>query len=367
MRRRNTKILILPGDGIGKEITEEAKKIIDAVTQTKRMDIDIEMGLIGGAAIEITGKPVTDETIKKAKSSDAILLGAVGGPQWDSLDYSIRPEHGLLRMRKELRLFANLRPVRIFTPLIDASPLKKELVEGTDFIVVRELTGGIYFGKPRGIKKTSRGEKGLNTEVYYRNEVERIARFAFEIAKMRKKRVTSVDKANVLESSLLWRNVVTEIHKEYPDIELNHLYVDNCAMQIIRNPQQFDVILTNNMFGDILSDEAAMVAGSIGLLPSASLGGGVGLYEPIHGSAPDIAGQNKANPLATILSVALMFRYSFGNMDIARAIEKAIENVLEQGYRTPDIADKNSKIYSTKEMGDSVKQEFERMLVHLMT
>ncbi|MFH1230974.1 MAG: 3-isopropylmalate dehydrogenase [Planctomycetota bacterium] len=363
MYNKKIKILLLPGDGIGKEVVPEARKILEVISSAGRFKIIFEHGLIGGDSIDSIGEPITDQVIRKAKSSDAVLLGAVGGPKWDILPYDIRPEQGLLRLRKELKVFANLRPVEILMPLIDASPIKREIVEGTDFIIVRELTGGIYFGKPRGIKKTIKGEKGINTEVYYQWEIERIAHTAFDIARKRRKKVTSVDKANVLESSSLWRQVVTQVHRKYPDVKLDHLYVDNCAMQIIKNPKQFDVILTSNMFGDILSDEAAALVGSIGMLASASLSDKVAIYEPIHGSAPDIAGQNRGNPLATICSVALMFRYSFGNEEIAASIEKAVKNVLVAGHRTADIAMGRKTAVTTSEIGDLVREELRNIIV----
>jgi len=351
--KKKIRILLLPGDGIGVEIVREARKVLESVGG-RRFKLEMTEGLIGGAAIDRQGLPVTDEVLNEARTAQAVLLGAVGGPKWDRLPYEIRPEQGLLKLRKALRTYVNLRPIKVFKALAGASTLKPEVIEGADFAVVRELTGGIYFGRPRGLKVTARGEKGFNTEVYHRFEIERIARFAFDLARGRRKRVTSVDKANILESSMLWRRVVDEVGREYPDIELNHLYVDNCAMQIIRNPRQFDIILTNNMFGDILSDEAAMVSGSIGMLASASLGGRTGLYEPIHGSAPDIAGQDKANPCATILSLALMFRYSLAEPQAAQAIEAAVESVLNQGYRTPDIAEPGAFAVGTAGMGDLI-------------
>jgi 3-isopropylmalate dehydrogenase len=289
-----------------------------------------------------------------AKHSDAVLLGAVGGPKWEGLEYGLRPERALLGLREQLGLFANLRPAKLYPMLADASTLKREVIEGIDLLVVRELTGGIYFGKPKGIEKIPGGERGVNTEVYTTEEIARIARIAFDAARKRRKKVTSVDKANVLESSELWRRVVTEVHKAYPDVELTHMYVDNCAMQLIRNPKQFDVLLCNNMFGDILSDEAAMLTGSIGMLPSASLGAHAGLYEPIHGSAPDIAGKNIANPIATIASAAMMLSYTFNLDKEAEAIEQAIVKTLDLGYRTKDIAGPGDRIVGTVEMGDAI-------------
>jgi len=353
MTKKKIKILILPGDGIGPEVMRCCQPILETAG-ADRFRMTITEGLIGGASLDRHGVPITTEVLSQARSAHAVVLGAVGGPKWDGGPYEQRPEQGLLRLRQTLKAFVNLRPVRVWPALSFTSTLKPEVIASADFVVVRELTGGIYFGLPRGLKTTSRGEKGFNTEVYHRFEVERIARFAFELARTRRRKVTSVDKANILESSLLWRRVVTEVHGDYPDVALNHLYVDNCAMQIIRNPRQFDVILTNNMFGDILSDEAAMVSGSIGMLASACLGGRTGLYEPIHGSAPDIAGKDRANPCATILSLALMFRYSLAEPLIARAIETAVADVLDRDYRTPDIAGPGSKIVGTATLGEMV-------------
>src|SRR3989338_8337228 len=336
---KSYKIAVLPGDGIGPEIVAEAVKFLKAIGKRHNINFDMQEALVGGASIDKSGKPLTDDTLKLTKGSDAVLLGAVGGPKWERLDYSIRPERALLTLRKELGLFANLRPARIYPVLADASTLKREVVEGVDVMVVRELTGGLYFGTPRGVEKLPDGtERGVNTMVYTTAEIERIAKIAFDVARKRRKKVTSVDKANVLETTELWRKVVTKVHKDYQDVELSHMYVDNCAMQLVRNPKQFDVIVTENTFGDILSDEAAMLTGSIGMLPSASLGGGaVGMYEQIHGSAPDIAGQDKANPIATILSVAMMLRFSFSLTEAADAIEKAVEKILNKGFRTADI------------------------------
>jgi 3-isopropylmalate dehydrogenase len=298
--------------------------------------------------------PLPQATLSLAKESDAVLLGAVGGPKWEGLEYSLRPERALLGLREELGLFANLRPAKLYSMLADASTLKREVIEGIDLLVVRELIGGIYFGKPKGIEKTPTGERGINTEVYTTEEIRRIATVAFDAARKRKRKVTSIDKANVLESSELWRRVVTEVHKSYPDVELHHMYVDNCAMQLVRNPRQFDVIVTTNMFGDILSDEAAMLTGSIGMLPSASIGSRVGMYEPIHGSAPDIAGKNIANPIATIASAAMMLSYSFRLEKEAEAIEQAIFHTLEQGYRTKDIQSPGCRLVGTVDMGDAI-------------
>jgi len=355
--KRSFTIAVLPGDGIGKEIVPEAVKVLEAIGRLQGLAFDFKESVVGGEAIDRHGRPLPDETLAVAKESDAVLLGAVGGPKWDGLDSSARPEKALLGLREELGLYANLRPARLFPQLIDASTLKREVIEGTDLLVVRELTGGIYFGEPRGIKPYRNEERGINTEVYTTKEITRIAKTAFEAARKRRRKVCSVDKANVLESSALWRKVVTEVHKNFPDVELSHMYVDNCAMQLIRNPKQFDVVVTNNMFGDILSDEAAMLTGSIGMLPSASLGGRTAMYEPIHGSAPDLAGQNKANPLATILSVAMMLNYSFGQDKAAAEIEQAVLAVLDQGYRTGDIASPGTKLVGTKEMGDLVIQQ----------
>ena len=355
---KSYKIAVLPGDGIGPEIVAEAVKVLKAIGKRHNINFDMQEALVGGASIDKSGKPLTDDTLKLAKGSDAVLLGAVGGPKWERLDYSIRPERALLTLRKELGLFANLRPARIYPVLADASTLKREVVEGVDVMVVRELTGGLYFGTPRGVEKLPDGtERGVNTMVYTTAEIERIAKIAFDVARKRRKKVTSVDKANVLETTELWRKVVTKVHKDYQDVELSHMYVDNCAMQLVRNPKQFDVIVTENTFGDILSDEAAMLTGSIGMLPSASLGGKVGMYEPIHGSAPDIAGQDKANPIATILSVAMMLRFSFNLTDAADDIERAVESVLNKGFRTLDINQPGMKVVGCKGMGEAIIKE----------
>jgi 3-isopropylmalate dehydrogenase len=355
--KRSFTIAVLPGDGIGKEIVPEAVKVLEAIGRLQGLAFDFKEAVVGGEAIDRHGRPLPDETLAVAKEADAVLLGAVGGPKWDGLDSSARPEKALLGLREELGLYANLRPARLFPQLIDASTLKREVIEGTDLLVVRELTGGIYFGEPRGIKPYRNEERGINTEIYTTKEITRIAKTAFEAARKRRRKVCSVDKANVLESSALWRKVVIDVHKNFPDVELSHMYVDNCAMQLIRNPKQFDVIVTNNMFGDILSDEAAMLTGSIGMLPSASVGGRTAMYEPIHGTAPDLAGQNKANPLATILSAGMMLNYSFGQEKAADEIEQAVLGVLDQGYRTGDIASSGTKIVGTKEMGDLVVQQ----------
>ena len=356
------KIAVLPGDGIGPEVMNEGIQVLKQVAKLHAFEVELEEGIVGGASIDAHGKPLTDAVRNLAKQSDAVMLGAMGGPKWDGLDYSIRPERALLALRQELGLFANLRPVKLFSALASASTLKREVVEGTDLLVVRELTGGIYFGQPKGVTKLPDGtERGVNTEVYTTPEIERIAHVAFQAALKRRKKVTSVDKANVLEVTELWRKVVTRIHKDegYAGIELEHVLVDNCAMQLIRNPRQFDVVVTTNMFGDILSDEAAMLTGSIGMLPSASLGGKVGMYEPVHGSAPDIAGQDKANPLATILSVAMMLRHSFDQGAAADRIENAVEAVLNEGYRTADIQEPVGKLVGCKEMGRLVRERIE--------
>lgn len=350
----NYKITLLKGDGIGPEIVNQAVKVLDKVSEKFDFTVEYDEALLGGCAIDATGVPLPDETVAKCKASDSVILGAVGGPKWDKLPGSNRPEAGLLGIRGALGLFANLRPSVIFGPLKSASPIKDEIIGGNlDIMIVRELTGGIYFGeKSRG---TENGQPvAWDTEKYSVSEVERIARVAFDLAMKRGKKLTSVDKANVLESSRLWRETVIRISEEYPEVELNHMYVDNCAMQLVRNPRQFDVIVTSNIFGDILSDEASMIAGSIGMLASASLSDGkLGLYEPIHGSAPDIAGQNIANPLATILSVAMMLRYSLNESNAADAIETAVAKVLET-YRTPDIYEDGFTKVGCEEMGDMV-------------
>jgi 3-isopropylmalate dehydrogenase len=357
------KIAVLPGDGIGPEVMREATQVLNQTAKLYGFSVTFQDGIVGGASIDAYGKPLTDAVLKLAKESDAVLLGAMGGPKWDHLDYSIRPERALLALRQELGLFANLRPVKLFSALASASSLRREVVEGTDLLVVRELTGGIYFGQPKGVTRLPDGtDRGVNTEVYTTPEIERIAAVAFEAARKRRQKVTSVDKANVLEVSELWRTVVTRVHqKGYGDIRLEHMLVDNCAMQLIRDPKQFDVLVTTNMFGDILSDEAAMLTGSIGMLPSASVGGKVGMYEPVHGSAPDIAGQDKANPLATILSIALMLRHSLNQLEAADRIERAVETVLNAGYRTLDIAEKDCRLVGCTEMGRLVRKQLEAL------
>lgn len=350
------KIAVLPGDGIGQEIVAEAVKVIKRLKEAYGLDVELEQGLVGGSAYDETGSPLPEETLQLAKESDSILLGAVGGYKWESLDIAVRPEKGLLGLRAELELFANLRPAILYPQLADASTLKPEVVSGLDIMIVRELTGGIYFGKPRGVRTLDNGEReGYNTLVYRESEISRIAKVAFDIAAKRDNRVCSVDKANVLECTELWREVVTKEAQDFGHIELSHMYVDNAAMQLVRAPKQFDVMVTTNMFGDILSDCAAMLTGSIGMLPSASLDvNSKGMYEPIHGSAPDIAGQNVANPLATILSVAMMLRYSFNDADNAERIESAVNKVLDDGLRTQDIYSDGMKKVSTSEMGDAV-------------
>jgi len=348
-------IALCAGDGIGPEVTAETVKVLWAIDKKYGFGFEFVDAPVGGSAYDLFGTPLPADSLEKAKKADAVFLGAVGGPKWESLDYSVRPERALLGLRSELDLFANLRPARLFAPLIDASTLKREVVEGIDILVVRELIGGIYFGKPRGVEEYEGGKRGVNSLVYTTPEIERIARVAFESARKRTGKVCSVDKANVLECTELWREVVTELRDaEYPDIELSHMYVDNACMQLIRNPKQFDVIVTTNMFGDILSDAAAMLTGSIGMLPSASLSGTKGMYEPVHGSAPDIAGQGIANPLASILSAAMMLTYSFDAPEAGAEIEKAVATVLEEGYRSADIYSEGCTRVSTAEMGELV-------------
>ncbi|MFA6191976.1 MAG: 3-isopropylmalate dehydrogenase [Sulfurimonas sp.] len=345
------KIALIKGDGIGPEIIDEAVKVLDSVASCYDFDFSYEEALMGGSAYDITGDPLPQETINISLNSDAVLFGAIGGTQWDNLPREKRPESGLLRFRKELGVYANLRPAVVYDELVNASSLKPEIVRGVDLMVVRELIGGIYFGEPKGRDEN----RGWNTMVYTRPEIERIAHQAFKIAMTRGKRVCSVDKANVLDVSQLWRDVVTEVAKEYPEVELSHMYVDNAAMQLIRDPKQFDVILTGNIFGDILSDEASMLSGSIGLLPSASVGAKIGVYEPIHGSAPDIAGQGIANPIATIASASMMLRYALGEISAADKIDEAIKRALSEGYRTRDLAQFDAKeVCSTSEMGSII-------------
>lgn len=354
-------ILCLPGDGIGPEIIEESLKVLGVVKQRFNLDIEVSHGLVGGVAIDAGRTPLPAKTLELAKQSDAILFGAVGGPKWDGLPMEQRPEKGLLGLRSELDLFANLRPAILFPQLAAASSLKAELVAGLDILIVRELTGGIYFGQPRGVRTLENGEReGYNTYVYRESEINRIAKVAFEAAQKRNGRLCSVDKSNVLEVTGLWRELVTDMGPDYPDVELSHMYVDNATMQLVREPKQFDVIVTGNMFGDILSDCAAMLTGSIGMLPSASLNErNQGMYEPVHGSAPDIAGQGKANPLAQILSLAMLLRYSLGEVAAADAIEQAVGDVLDQGLGTGDIASDSCRIVSTSEMGDAVTRQLQ--------
>lgn len=350
------KIAVLPGDGIGQEIVAEAVKVLECLRSDFGLKVEMEGGLVGGTAYDAAGTPLPEDTLKLSKESDAILLGAVGGYQWESLDIAVRPEKGLLGLRAELELFSNLRPAILYPQLADASTLKADVVSGLDLMIVRELTGGIYFGQPRGVRTLDSGERqGYNTLVYAEHEIERIGRSAFDIAMKRDKRVTSVDKANVLECTELWREVMERVSKDYPEVELSHMYVDNAAMQLVRAPKQFDVMVTTNMFGDILSDCAAMLTGSIGMLPSASLdANNKGMYEPIHGSAPDIAGQDIANPLATILSVSMMLRYSLDQSEMADRIDQAVNQVLDSGLRTRDIHSAGMQEVSCSAMGDAV-------------
>ncbi len=350
------KIAILPGDGIGPEIVNEAVKVIECLQQDYGFSAELERAAIGGAGYDESGSPLPENTLDLCRQSDVVLLGAVGGPRYESLERELRPEKGLLSLRSELELFSNLRPAILYPQLASASSLKSDIVSGLDIMIVRELTGGIYFGLPRGIHAAESGEKvGINTKIYSESEIRRIAHSAFKIAQKRYKRLCSVDKANVLEVTELWRNVTTEVGKEYPDVQLSHMYVDNAAMQLVRAPKQFDVIVTTNLFGDILSDIAAMLTGSIGMLPSASLdANGKGMYEPIHGSAPDIAGKNIANPLATILSVAMMLRYTFNEAEAAQRIEQAVNTALDTNIRTADIYADGMTQVSTAEMGDAV-------------
>jgi 3-isopropylmalate dehydrogenase len=350
------RILVLPGDGIGPEIVAEAVKVLRRLDADHGLGLQLEEGPVGGAAIDATGVPLPEEVLARARAADAVLLGAVGGPRWDALETSRRPERGLLGLRAGLGLFANLRPAMLYPQLAQASTLRPEVVAGLDILIVRELTGDVYFGQPRGIRVLADGEReGFNTLVYRESEIRRIARVGFEAARRRGRRLCSVDKANVLEATALWREVVTAVGQDYPDVSLWHMYVDNAAMQLVRAPLQFDVIVTTNMFGDILSDQAAMLTGSIGMLPSASLNErGQGMYEPIHGSAPDIAGRSVANPLATILSVAMMLRHSLQRPDLAERVEQAVGRVLDQGLRTADIHSPGTRRVGTREMGDAV-------------
>ncbi|KAE9453580.1 hypothetical protein C3L33_14544, partial [Rhododendron williamsianum] len=358
--RRYT-ITLLPGDGIGPEVISVAKNVLELAGSLEGLEFGFKEMLMGGAALDVTGCPLPEETLLAAKQSDAVLLGAIGGYKWDNNEKHMKPEIGLLQLRQGLKVFANLRPASVLPQLVDASTLKKEVAEGVDLMVVRELTGGIYFGKPRGFGTNEDGQEiGFNTEVYATYEIDRIAHIAFETARKRRGKLCSVDKANVLEASMLWRKRVMAVASEYPDVELTHMYVDNAAMQLVRNPKQFDTIVTNNIFGDILSDEASMITGSIGMLPSASLGKeGPGLFEPIHGSAPDIAGQDKANPLATILSAAMLLKYGLGEAKAAQRIETAVLDTLNRGFRTGDIYSAGNKLVRCKEMGKEVLKSVE--------
>ena len=359
---KDRKLLLLPGDGIGPEVVREVKKIIEWFNKNKSLDFKIEEGLVGGASYEKHKIPITDEVFYKALESEAVILGAVGGPKYDNLEFSKRPERALLKLRKELKLFANLRPAICFKQLVEASSLKPEIISGLDIMIVRELTGGIYFGEPRGIEPIENGErKGINTHTYTTSEIQRVARVAFDLAKKRKNKVTSCEKSNVMEAGILWREEVQALKdKEYKKVELDHMLADNCAMQLLRNPKQFDVIVTDNLFGDMLSDQASMLTGSLGLLPSASLGAKNkdgqmrAMYEPIHGSAPDIAGKGIANPIATILSFAMALRYSLDLDNEANSLEKAVQDVLNDGLRTKDIISKGKKEVSTSQMGDAI-------------
>ncbi|HIF08500.1 MAG TPA: 3-isopropylmalate dehydrogenase [Sneathiellales bacterium] len=365
----NKSLLMLPGDGIGPEVMGQVRCVIDWFGDRRSVGFDIKEGLVGGCAYEAHGVAVTDEVVDDAMNADAVLLGAVGGPQWDNLDFSLKPERGLLRLRKDLDLFANLRPAICFDALVDASSLKPEVVRGLDILIVRELTGGVYFGEPRGIENLPDGtRRGVNTQVYTSPEIERVAKVAFELAGKRSGKVCSAEKANVMESGILWREEVQKVHDaEFPNIELSHMYADNCAMQLVRAPKQFDVIVTDNLFGDMLSDEAAMLTGSLGMLPSASLGAAdatgrrKALYEPVHGSAPDIAGEGVANPIASLLSFAMALRYSFDLSDDADLIENAIKNVLEGGLRTADIMQTGKTRVSTIVMGEAIISELDKL------
>jgi 3-isopropylmalate dehydrogenase len=366
----NKKLLLLPGDGIGPEVMREVRRVIDWMARRRAVSFDLAEDLVGGAAIDAHGSPISDTTLARAKEADAVLFGSVGGPQWDSQPFTNRPELAILTLRRELGLFANLRPAIVLDPLVDASTLKAEVVRGLDIMIVRESTGGIYFGEPRGVETLPDGQqRGFNTEVYTTSEIERVARVAFELARTRQGRVCSVEKANVMESGLLWRQVVTKLAaREFPDMALSHMYADNCAMQLVRNPRQFDVIVTGNLFGDLLSDLASMLTGSLGMLPSATLGAThpatgrrFALYEPIHGSAPDIAGRGVANPLGQLLSFAMLLRYSFGMEEDARLIETATSNVLASGLRTADIMGAGSAQVGTSVMGDSLLRELDKL------
>ena len=365
----NKKLLMLPGDGIGPEVMNQVKRVIDWMDKARHVSFDIAEDLIGGVAYDAHGTSLTDETLADAMGVDAVLLGAVGGPKWDNVERDVRPEAGLLGLRKEMDLFANLRPTIVFPALAEASSLKRELVSGLDMLIIRELTGGVYFGQPRGIEDLGNGEKrAVDTQVYTTSEIDRVCRAAFDLARKRQSRVTSVEKANVMETGVLWRQVATAVHADgYEDIELSHMYADNCAMQLVREPKQFDVIVTDNLFGDVLSDCAAMLTGSLGMLPSASLGAAdesgrrKAMYEPVHGTAPDIAGEDKANPLAMILSYAMCLRYSFDMIEDADMVEQAVENVLDSGLRTGDIMQPGMTKISCQAMGEAVTAEMDKL------
>src|SRR6185295_19327045 len=365
---KNKKLLILAGDGIGPEVMRQVARVLDWFAKRRALSFEVQEGLVGGCSIDKHGVPITDAVMADAMAADAVLLGAVGGPKWDSLPFAQKPERGLLRLRKDMELFANLRPALVFDALVDASSLKPDLVRGLDLLIVRELTGGVYFGEPRGIETLPDGSRrGINTQVYTDAEIRRVARVAFELARLRRNKVTSVEKANVMESGVLWREEVQKRHdRDYADVELDHMYADNCAMQLVRRPKQFDVILTDNLFGDLLSDCAAMLTGSLGMLPSASLGAADArgrrraLYEPVHGTAPDIAGKDLGNPLATMLSFAMCLRYSFDNAQDAELLEGAINDVLSSGYRTPDIMGPGMTQVTTTAMGDQVLKALDR-------
>ncbi len=365
----NKKLLMLPGDGIGPEVMNQVKRVIDWMDKSRHVSFDVAEDLVGGGAYDAHGTSLTDETLAEAMGVDAVLLGAVGGPKWDNVERHHRPEQGLLRLRKEMDLFANLRPTIVFPALAEASSLKKELVSGLDMLIVRELTGGVYFGQPRGIEDLPDGSKrAVDTQVYTTEEIDRVCRVAFELARKRQNRVTSVEKSNVMETGVLWREVATKAHADgFEDVELSHMYADNCAMQLVREPKQFDVIVTDNLFGDILSDCAAMLTGSLGMLPSASLGAPDesgrrrAMYEPVHGTAPDIAGQDKANPLAMVLSYAMCLRYSFDMGDDADLVDTAVQNVLEQGLRTGDIMQPGMTEVGCVQMGEAVTAELDKL------
>ncbi len=355
----SSKILVLPGDGIGVEVADQAIRVIEKLNE-QGLNASYEKDLVGGASYDVNGEPLTNSVLEKAKNSDAVLLGAVGGSKWDDVERSKRPEAGLLGLRKELELFANLRPALVFDALVSASTLKNEVVNNLDIMIVRELTGGVYFGQPRGIEDTPNGKKAIDTQIYYDYEIDRIARVAFDLARKRNNKVTSVEKANVMETGVLWREIVKETHKDFSDITLENMLADNCAMQLVRNPKQFDVIVTDNLFGDLLSDCAAMLTGSLGMLPSASLGEEKngkrhGLFEPVHGSAPDIAGQDKANPIATILSLSMMLKYNLNKPELSNKVERAVQKILSEGYRTADIyTNEDQTLVSCSKMGDLI-------------